>query len=433
MPKNLPRPSSPKISKTKRDQDAVWMRLALDLAARGRGWVSPNPMVGAVLVRAGLVIGQGWHRKVGGPHAEIEALRDARVQRQSTPGADLYVTLEPCSTQGRTPPCTDALIRAGLNRVVVGAIDPNPAHAGRGLDLLRAAGLEVVQGILQDESSELNEAFNHWIVHKTPFVLVKAALTLDGKIATAKGQSKWITSPAARDRAMQLRHQFDAILVGINTVLADDPSLTVRLPVSSSAPDASSTPDPVRQPRRIILDANARMPLTSRVVTDEHASLTTVVVCPTAPRPRVAALKSKTKARILEAPAKDGLIDLRWLLAHLGQEEVTGLLVEGGGQVNASFLMQSLAQRVAFFFAPKVLGGHDARKAVGGVGAVDLNTAQSLGDMRWEQLGPDLLLLARPQPGPGASLGQETSRIVQAKAKPESRLAAMHVSGKAGH
>ena len=218
-------------------------QLALRLARRGYGATSPNPMVGAVLVKGGKIIGRGWHRRAGLPHAEIEALRDAQKRGHNPRGATLYVTLEPCCTHGRTPPCTDAIIAAGIKQVVVGATDPNPKHAGKGFKILRRAGIEVLWGVrpragalntanarrteIADECAKLNEAFNHWIVHRTPFVTVKAAMTLDGKIATASGESKWITGEKARAHGMKLRQGSDAILVGINTILADDPSLTV--------------------------------------------------------------------------------------------------------------------------------------------------------------------------------------------------------------
>jgi diaminohydroxyphosphoribosylaminopyrimidine deaminase/5-amino-6-(5-phosphoribosylamino)uracil reductase len=192
-----------------------YMLEALRLARRGLGTTSPNPMVGAVLVKGGRVLGRGWHHQAGGPHAEIEAVRDAQRRGYSPRGATLYVSLEPCCTRGRTPPCTDAIIAAGIHKVVVGAIDPNPRHAGKGLSLLRKAGLRVAQGILETECSRLNEAFNHWIVHRRPFVIVKAAMTLDGKIATAPGDSKWITSPLARALGMRWRQRMDAIVVGV--------------------------------------------------------------------------------------------------------------------------------------------------------------------------------------------------------------------------
>src|SRR5258708_2693494 len=213
---------------------AEYMRSCLRLARRGYGATSPNPMVGAVLVKSDKILGRGWHRQAGQPHAEIEALDDARRRGHNPGGATLYVTLEPCCTQGRTPPCTAALINHGIRRVVVGAIDPNPRHAGRGLGILRRAGLTVEQGVLGAECEHLNEPFNHWIQHRLPFVTIKAAMTLDGKIATPSGESQWITGEPARAHAMKLRAGADAILVGINTILADDPALTVRGPRSKA-------------------------------------------------------------------------------------------------------------------------------------------------------------------------------------------------------
>jgi diaminohydroxyphosphoribosylaminopyrimidine deaminase/5-amino-6-(5-phosphoribosylamino)uracil reductase len=375
--------------------DADFMRAALRLARRGLGRTSPNPMVGALLVQRGQILGRGWHRRAGEPHAEIEALRDAERHAHRVRGATLYVTLEPCSTHGRTPPCTDAIVAAGIRRVVAGATDPNPRHAGRGFALLRRAGVEVTEGVLADECANLNEAFNHWIVHRTPFVTVKAAMTLDGKIATARGDSKWITGPAARAHAMKLRFASDAVLVGINTVLADDPSLTVR---ATTGDEAGRVLKPLR---RIVLDALARTPLSARVVSDAHAAWTTIVVSERAPKNRVAALRQRV--RVLTAPLArpaDGVregprLDLRWLLKHLGAEEVTSLLVEGGGEVNASFLLGGLAHRVAFYYAPKILGGRHARKAVGGSGARGWPDILRLRDARWRRLGEDLLFTAR--------------------------------------
>jgi diaminohydroxyphosphoribosylaminopyrimidine deaminase / 5-amino-6-(5-phosphoribosylamino)uracil reductase len=368
------------------------MRLALDFARRGYGVTSPNPMVGAVLVKGGRVIGRGWHHRAGQPHAEIEAINDARRRGLNVRGATLYVTLEPCSTHGRTPPCTKAIISTGIKCVVVGATDPNPRHRGKAYEILRQAGISVREGVLAEECERLNEPFNHWIVHRTPWVTVKAAMTLDGKIATASGESKWITAEQARRYAMKLRAGADAVLVGINTVLADDPSLTLR---NVQRPGSQKGG---RSPRRIVLDARARTPLASKVVSGAHADLTTVVVSRAAPKQRVAALAKCV--RVLVAPfTKAGreapVIDLRWLLRKLGQEDVTSLLVEGGGEVNASFLMQGLAHRIVFFYAPIVLGGRHSRHAVAGEGAASLHEILKLTDLQWRRLGPDLLLTAR--------------------------------------
>ena len=291
--------------------DLKFMRLALGLARRGYGTTSPNPMVGAVLVKGGKIIGRGWHRRAGEPHAEIEALRDAQKRGHSPQGATLYVTLEPCSTRGRTPPCTNAIIVAGIKRVVIGATDPNPKHAGKGFGILKRAGIAVVKvgasrrddrtarravpTKLADECERLNEPFNHWIVHRTPFVTVKAAMTLDGKIATASGESKWITGEKARAYGMTLRQGSDAILVGINTILADNPSLTARLVQSPKSKVQSR-----KQLRRIILDSMARTPLKAKVVSDKNAALTTIVVSKQAPKNRVAALAKRVN--VLVAP-----------------------------------------------------------------------------------------------------------------------------------
>jgi diaminohydroxyphosphoribosylaminopyrimidine deaminase/5-amino-6-(5-phosphoribosylamino)uracil reductase len=384
-----------------------FMQLALRLARRGYGTTSPNPMVGAVLVKRGKIIGRGWHRRAGLPHAEIEALLDAENHRENPKGATLYVTLEPCSTHGRTPPCAEAIIAAGIKQVVVGTIDPNPKHAGKAFRILKQTGIEVIRfdgrarhsvravsvsvnQRIAEECQALNEAFNHWIVKRTPFVTVKAGMTLDGKIATASGESKWITSEQSREVAMNLRRGSDAILVGINTILADDPSLTVRKNTRPS------------RLRRIVLDSMARTPLKSKVVSDEFARLTTIVVSRRAPKKRVRALEKRVNVMVApEIPQRHARsdapyqLDLRWLLKKLGSENVASLLVEGGGEVNESFLGNRLAQRVAFFYAPKILGGRDSRKAVGGEGARGLSEIIELENLEWRKVGPDLFLTAR--------------------------------------
>jgi diaminohydroxyphosphoribosylaminopyrimidine deaminase/5-amino-6-(5-phosphoribosylamino)uracil reductase len=384
---------------------------------------SPNPMVGAVLVKGGKTIGRGWHRRAGLPHAEIEALRDAQKHGHSTRGATLFVTLEPCSTHGRTPPCTDAIIAAGIKRVVVGAIDPNPKHSGKAFKILRRARIEVVwwgerprepksrskrgssvaspHQQLADQCTRLNEAFNHWIVHRTPFVTVKAAMTLDGKIATARGEAKWITGGQARAQGMKLRQGADAILVGVNTILADDPSLTFRAAESSQRNIQHSTFNAQpRMPRRIVLDALARTPLNAKVVSDAFAPSTTVVVSRRAPKRRVAALARCVN--VIVAPSaqspianRQSAIHLPWLLKKLGAENVTSLLVEGGGEVNASFLLSGFAQRITFFYAPKILGGRDSIRAVSGEGALNLSEMLPLDQVEWKKTGEDLMLTAR--------------------------------------
>ena len=399
------------LSNSTTDPKVSWLRQALNLARRGYGCTSPNPMVGAVLVKGWQIVGRGWHRRAGAPHGEIEAIQDAQRRGFSPRGATLYVTLEPCCTRGRTPPCTEAIIAAGIQRVVVGATDPNPKHSGRAFAILRRAGIKVdVAGDskpggalsnLAEECARMNEAFNHWIVQRTPFVTVKAAMTLDGKIATASGESKWITGAQARAIGMELRRGADAVLVGVNTILADDPSLTVRWAGKGNIEQpTSNTEHPTRGLRRIVLDSRARTPLTAKVVSDEQAALTTIVVSRNAPRTRVAALAKRVN--VIAAPElKDRppqskpQIDLGWLLQRLGAENVTSLLVEGGGEVNASFLLGGLAQRVAFFYAPKIIGGRDSRKAVAGDGVGRLSDILQLDHLKWRVIGADLLLTAR--------------------------------------
>jgi diaminohydroxyphosphoribosylaminopyrimidine deaminase/5-amino-6-(5-phosphoribosylamino)uracil reductase len=367
--------------------DLDFMQLALRLAQRGCGATSPNPMVGAALVRGGRILGRGWHHRAGLPHGEIEALQDTQKRGNNPRGATLYVTLEPCSTHGRTPPCTEAIIAAGIKKVVVGTTDPNPKHAGRAFKILRRAGVEVVHGILANECARLNEAFNHWIVHGTPFVTAKAGMTLDGKIATANGESRWITGTQSRALGMKLREGVDAILAGVNTILLDDPLLTFRPTKKAKAQ---------KHLRRIVLDTLARTPLKAKVVSDALAHLTTIVISKNAPEDRVAALAKRTN--VLIAPTvKRGTqssLDLRWLLKKLGSENVTSLLVEGGGETHAHFLFNGLAQRVAFFYAPKILGGSGSRKGVAGSGVTKLSDAIRLRDVEWEKAGDDLAMTA---------------------------------------
>lgn len=370
------------------ESDREFMRHAIRLARRGTGTASPNPMVGAVLVKTGEIIGKGWHRRAGGPHAEIAAITDARKNGRNPRGATLYVTLEPCSTYGRTPPCTEAIRVAGISRLVVSATDPNPQHAGRGCRLLKKCGVSIDTGLYSEETEELNEAFNYWIVRQLPFVTVKSAMTLDGKIATASGQSKWITGEKARAVGMKLRERSDAVLVGINTILTDDPSLTIR----QLGPGKRVVQSKGRRLRRIVLDSRARTPMSAKVVSDGQSDLTTIVVTRRALKQRVAMLAERTNVWI--APSENGRVDLNWLLAKLGAESVISMIVEGGGEVNASFFSEKLVKRVAFFYAPKVFGGVRARRAVGGSGMDSVKETLNLIQVEWRRVGIDLFLTA---------------------------------------
>ena len=377
--------------------DAALMKRALLLARRGVGLVSPNPAVGAVLAKNGEILGQGWHRGPGKPHAEIEAIHSALERGRSPRQSTLYVTLEPCSTAGRTPPCTDAILQHQISRVVAAAEDPNPKHAGRAFAILRKAGVRVSQGLFRKESEALNPGFAHWIMHRRPLVTIKAAMTLDGKIAAASGESKWITGAEARREGMRMRFRNDAVLVGIRTVLADDPNLTVRRGAHLKEEHSQ------KRLRRFVLDSLARTPVDAQLCVDRHSALTTIVVGPQASQIRVDQLRKRVA--VWQVPSGLGfgetsgdgsgrLPSLKWLLERLGKEGVTSLLVEGGGQVNAAFLEGGLAQRIAFFYAPKILGGANSRKSVGGGGQSDPAQFPALADIQWKRVGEDLLLTA---------------------------------------
>ena len=351
------------------------MREALRLAEFGRGRTSPNPMVGAVLVRDGRIVGAGWHRKAGTEHAEIHALRMAGELAR---GATLYVTLEPCSHTGRTGPCARAVIEAGVKRVVAAMEDPNPVVSGRGFQMLREAGVEVDCGLLEQEARRLNEAFLTWVTEKRPFVTLKMAMTRDGKTATAGGESQWITGEEARLRGHVLRDEYDAILVGIGTVLADRPSLTTRLPDGNG-----------KNPLRIILDSRARTPIDSPMLHDGAAPVL-IAVTETAPEKNVNRLR-ETGAEVLLVGAGP-TVDLPLLLQMLGERKICSLLVEGGSTVHFSFLLASLADKVCAFIAPMLVGGKNAMPAVGGEGFSRLVDVARLTDIKTEMVGKDFCI-----------------------------------------
>jgi diaminohydroxyphosphoribosylaminopyrimidine deaminase/5-amino-6-(5-phosphoribosylamino)uracil reductase len=359
------------------------MSRALALARRGIEGVSPNPMVGAVIVRRGSIIGEGYHRRFGGPHAEVEAIRDAGNAR----GADLYVTLEPCGHHGKTPPCAEAVAAARVARVFFAVRDPNPATAGRGPRILRRYGIGVHAGILADECAALNAPFFHWIATRTPWTILKWAMTLDGKTATRARESKWITGEGARAHAHALRRRVDAVLVGTETVIEDDPSLTPRPPRG-------------REPLRVILDRLGRVPLERRLLSLAGGG----------PGPRLCVLGPRAPARrrrILEArgvsvlviPEYGAGLDLQALFRELGGMGISQVLVEGGSSILGSCLDQGLAHEVAAFVAPRILGGAIAPGAVGGLGLAPLEEALRLERPRLRRLGDDLLVEGRLAPG----------------------------------
>ena len=354
--------------------DSDYMRLALEAASRGIGWTSPNPLVGAVLVKEGRIIGQGWHARCGGLHAERHALKSCT---EDPAGATLYVTLEPCCHQGRQPPCTEAICSAAIRRVVVGSVDPNPLVAGRGVEILRSRGVEVETGVLRAECDALNRVFFHYIRTRRPYVVMKYAMTLDGKIAAYTGASRWITGEEARRRVHQDRHRYRGILAGVGTVLADDPLLTCRM-------------EGGRDPVRIICDTQLRTPLTSRIVRTAGEAETILATCEkdaerTAPY-------TAAGCRVWTLPARDGHVDLPALMDRLGAVEIDSVLLEGGGTLNWSMLEAGLVRRVQAYIAPKLLGGRDAKSPVEGQGAAAPDLGARLRDVTVTPLGEDFLL-----------------------------------------
>jgi diaminohydroxyphosphoribosylaminopyrimidine deaminase/5-amino-6-(5-phosphoribosylamino)uracil reductase len=347
-----------------------FMSEALALARKGLGRVSPNPMVGCVLVRKGSVVGRGWHARFGGPHAEAAALADAGRKAK---GATAYVTLEPCRHWGKTPPCTDALIRAGVRRVVAAMADPDERVAGKGFAALRAAGIRVERGLLEDEARELNRSY---IVHRTlgrPYVVLKAAASLDGKIVSADGESKWITSPRARKEGRLLRSRADGVLVGINTVLADDPELTSR--------------GAGRDPVRIVLDTALRIPPKAKVL--KPGGPMTVIATSVRSPGKLARLKAGHLS-LVQVRRNGRGVDLKDLLSKLHRMGISSLLVEGGSQVHSSFLDEGLVDEVRLFIAPKLLGGDKAKSFFQGRG-VPLGKALKLSKGEMRSIGEDYL------------------------------------------
>ncbi|PIU53537.1 MAG: riboflavin biosynthesis protein RibD [Deltaproteobacteria bacterium CG07_land_8_20_14_0_80_60_11] len=357
--------------------DPQYLKLALRLAAKGAGWVSPNPMVGAVVVKEGQVVGRGYHRRAGLPHAEVEALRSAG---EAARGADLYVTLEPCNHQGRTPPCTQAILASGVRRVVIAARDPNPQVTGGGAEFLAARGVDVHEGLLAAEARRLNEAWFHYVNTGRPWVMAKAACSLDGKIATVGGESQWLTGEAARALGRRLRHRVDAIIVGIGTVLADDPQLTTRLPRGQG-----------KDPIRVVLDSRLRLPLTARLLNLDSEAPTWVATTSQAPPETIRALEARG-AQVLMLPGDAGRVSLPALLEELGTRQVQSLLVEGGAETLGAFFDQKLVHQFNFFYAPKILGGQLATGMVGGHGIIHLGEAHIARDLRVRRVGGDLLV-----------------------------------------
>lgn len=348
------------------------MREALRLARNAEGRTSPNPLVGAVVVKDGRIIAQGWHRKAGTPHAEIHALNMAG---ELAKGATLYVTLEPCSHFGRTPPCAKAIVDAGIKKVFAAMKDPNPKVAGRGFEILQSAGVEVEVGLLEEEAQKLNEIFIKWVTKNLPFVTMKFACSLDGKIATVAGESQWISCEASRKFTHHLRDINDAILVGVGTVLADNPSLTTRLVEG-------------KNPVRVIVDSNARTPLDSKVL--DKSARTIIATTSNASSEKISALKNLGVEIIFAGSGER--VDLKILMQALAEREITSVLVEGGGTINFSLLSAGLVDKVLAFVAPKIIGGKNSLTAVEGAGFEKLSDAVTLKNITAEIFGEDILI-----------------------------------------
>ncbi|MDN4493431.1 bifunctional diaminohydroxyphosphoribosylaminopyrimidine deaminase/5-amino-6-(5-phosphoribosylamino)uracil reductase RibD [Ureibacillus aquaedulcis] len=360
--------------------DREYMQLALDLAATARGNTNPNPCVGAVLVKDGVIVGTGLHRKAGEPHAEVHAFNMAGDHAK---GATLYVTLEPCSHYGKTPPCAKLVKESEVSRVVVATMDPNPSVAGRGINLLREAGIEVEVGLLEEEARKLNERFIHNMITNKPFVISKFAMTMDGKIATHSGHSKWITSEEARLQVHKLRHAVDGILVGVGTVLADNPSLTTRLPHREG-----------KNPVRIILDSELKTPLSSNVVNTTEAK--TIIVSANGVEGTKVEQLTEKGVHILTVSKSEHGLNLNEMLDELYKLGITDVLVEGGAEINASFLRGGLINKVLLYMAPKILGGRNSKTPFAGTDIESIDEALQLEFDSIEQIGPDLCITAYP-------------------------------------
>lgn len=355
--------------------DEKWMRVALGLAKKGEGFVNPNPMVGAIIVKGGRVIGEGYHTGFGQAHAEVEAFKNLS---ESAEGSTLYVTLEPCSHYGKTPPCADLVISKKVDRVVIGTLDPNPLVAGRGINKIREAGIEVTVGVLENECRKLNEVFFKYIESKKPFVVMKSAVSLDGKIATYSGESEWITCEESLKRVHVSRGKYQSIMVGINTVLKDNPSLTCRL-------------EGKKNPIRIVVDSNLKIPLNSNVVrTAKDISL--IVACTeNADEKRIKELEA-LGVKIIVTNSKNNKVDLKELVNNLGKINIDSIFIEGGGTLNYSALSEGIVDKVEFYIAPKIIGGVNSKTSVEGKGIDKLKNVFNISFSEVSRIGEDILI-----------------------------------------
>ncbi|MCC5889971.1 MAG: bifunctional diaminohydroxyphosphoribosylaminopyrimidine deaminase/5-amino-6-(5-phosphoribosylamino)uracil reductase RibD [Alkalibacterium sp.] len=357
--------------------DEFYMKRALELAVKAKGHTSPNPMVGAVIVKDNRIIGEGYHQKAGEPHAEVNAVQSAE---ESVKGATIYVTLEPCSHFGKTPPCSDLIIRSEFKKVVVATLDPNPLVAGRGLKRIEEAGIEVEVGVCEKESVQMNEVFNYFITTKQPFTVMKYAMTLDGKIATETGQSKWISSKESREHAHRLRGELSGIMAGIGTVLKDNPQLTCRVPGYGN-------------PIRIVVDSQLRIPLDAAVLADQNEAKTVILTTQYASEEKLKALEAMS-IEVIKVRDTDKRVDLSEAMQVLGEKGIDSILLEGGGKLNASALEAGIVNKVTIYIAPKLVGGENAISPVMGRGVKTMSEAYLFKDTQTFRIGEDIVIEA---------------------------------------
>ncbi|WP_207657397.1 bifunctional diaminohydroxyphosphoribosylaminopyrimidine deaminase/5-amino-6-(5-phosphoribosylamino)uracil reductase RibD [Clostridium cochlearium] len=355
--------------------DEIYMKMAIELAHLGEGYVNPNPLVGAVIVKGGKVIGEGYHKKFGEAHAEIDAFKNCK---EDPKGGTLYVNLEPCSHYGKTPPCVEGIIKKGIKKVVIGMKDPNPLVAGKGIEILKKANIKVEVGVLEDECRKLNEIFIKYITHKKPFCILKWASTLDGKICSPIGDSKWITGEDSREYVHLIRNKVSSIMVGVNTIIKDNPSLTTRL---KDRKGVNST--------RIIVDSKGRTPLDARIFKEEgDAFIATTSQIQEKKRKEF----EKIGAKIIITPEKDGRIDLQYLVNYLAEINIDSVLLEGGGTLNYSALKEGIVDKALIFIAPKILGGENSKTPVEGEGTKYVKDCIKLKNLSIKNFKEDILI-----------------------------------------
>ncbi len=359
--------------------DTFYMTRALELAQLGAGHANPNPLVGALIVKNGKIIGEGYHEKYGHAHAEVNAFNNAKEDVQR---ATMYVTLEPCSHFGKTPPCAETIIKKGIKKVVIAMKDPNPLVAGRGINILKDSGIEVVTGLMEEEAKKLNEIFIKFITTGLPFCTLKTAMTLDGKIAAYTGDSRWVTNERSREYVHKLRHKYSSIMVGIGTVLADDPLLTTRLDMVNS-----------KNPIRIVVDSKGKIPLDAKILKCDDNTKTIIATTEAIDKEKLKYIEAKG-ADLIVTPLKNNRVDLLYLIKVLGQRKIDSILLEGGSTLNYSALQEGIVDKVLSFIAPKIIGGSLSKTPVGGKGIPFMRDAIALNNINLCKFGDNLMLEA---------------------------------------